>query len=302
LVSYASWRFVFGINVVPITIALILLTRLNLAENRDADTRIDRPGIALGALGLAGVVYALIERPAFGITNPLIIGPFVAGIALLVGFILHERRAVDPMLPLSLFTVRNFSVGNFATFLIYAALSLQGFALVIFLQQVPHYSPTEAGLAGLPISLLMFALSSRFGALAGKYGPRLFMAVGPIIAGIGTLLFATTDASANYWVQILPGILLIGLGLSITVAPLTAAILGSIASQQAGIGSAVNNAVARIAGLMSVALIGVVAGSALNLNGFHRSVIFCSILLIAGGIVSALGIQNTTVLARETTL
>lgn len=292
MVSLWSWRLVFLINVVPIAISLILLARLKLEESRDTTTTVDLPGIILGALGLGGVVYALIEQGSFGFLSPPILAPLLAGAALLVWFVLHERRTEHPMLSLNLFTVRNFSVGNLATFFIYAALSLQGFVLVIFLQQAAHYSPTVAGLAGLPISIIMFFLSSRFGALAGKYGPRLFMAIGPILAGLGTLLLLTVHTPTNYWFEIFPAVVIFGVGLSITVAPLTAAILGAIASAQAGIGSAVNNAVARIAGLISIALVGVVAGGALNLPGFQRSIIFCSALLILGGIISAIGIQN----------
>ena len=166
---------------------------------------------------------------------------------------------------------------------------------VIFLQQVSGYSATAAGLASVPITILMFLLSARFGALSGKYGPRLFMTIGPIIAGIGTTTMLLANVPTNYWTQLLPGIVLFGLGLSITVAPLTSAILGSIKSSQAGIGSAVNNAVARIAGLLSIAMIGLLIGNEVNLKGFHVGIVVCSVLLIAGGIVSAIGIRNQPV-------
>ena len=197
------------------------------------------------------------------------------------------------MLLFELFRARNFSVGNIATIFIYAALSLQGFLLVIFLQQVAGYSAMLAGLASLPVTIIMFFLSSRFGALSGKYGPRLFMALGPILAGIGVLTMLMAQVPTNYWFELLPGILLFGLGLSITVAPLTSAILGSINSSQAGIGSAVNNAAARIAGLLAIAIIGFLVGKDIDQNGFYAGIIFCSMLLIAGGIVSAVGIRNS---------
>ena len=292
LVDYASWRWIFIINVIPIAIALVLLKRLSFEEEIKTRARVDVLGIILGALGLGGIVYALIEQGNLGWSNPIIWGAFTVGIVSLVAFILHERRIKQPMLPLDLFNVRNFSVGNIATFFIYAALSLQGFILVIFLQQVAGYSATLAGLVTLPITFIMFFLSSKFGALSGKYGPRWFMGVGPIIAGLGTLYMLTVTVPANYWTQLLPGIILFGLGLSITVAPLTSAILGSIKSAQAGIGSAINNAVSRIAGLLAVAVIGVFVGTSVTLDGFHIGMIICAVLLIAGGLVSAIGIKN----------
>ncbi len=292
LVDYLSWRYIFVINVIPIAIALVLLKRLELVDTVDKNIRLDTTGIVLGAVGLGGVVYALIEQAQLGLTHPLIWGTFGIGVISLVWFVLHERRVEHPMLPLELFKVRNFSAGNVATFLVYAALSLQGFILVIFLQQVAGYSATLAGLTSLPVTFIMFFLSSRFGALSGKYGPRLFMTVGPIISGLGMLLMLGVQVPVNYWTELLPAILLFGLGLAITVAPLTSAILGSIKPAQAGIGSAVNNAVSRIAGLLAIALIGIVAGSTLDINGFKSGVILCAVLLIAGGIVSYAGIRN----------
>ena len=196
------------------------------------------------------------------------------------------------MLPLGLFSVRNFSAGNIATFFIYAALSLQGFILVIFLQQVAGYSATLAGLVSLPITILMLLLSSKFGALAGKYGPRLFMTLGPIVSSMGVFSMVSVQIPVNYWAQLLPGILLFGIGLSITVAPLTSAVLGSIKTAQAGIGSAVNNAVSRIAGLIAVAIIGVFAGTSLDLEGFRVGIVICAALLFIGGVVSFVGITN----------
>jgi len=293
LVDYASWRWIFIINVIPIAIALILLKRLTFEEAIQVRAKVDVLGIVLGALGLGGIVYALIEQGNLGWDTPIIWGSFVAGVILLIAFVLHERRATQPMLPLNLFNVRNFSVGNVATFFIYAALSLQGFIMVIFLQQVAGYSATMAGLVSLPITFIMFFLSSKFGALSGKYGPRLFMAVGPIVSGLGALYMLTVTVPTNYWTQLLPGIILFGLGLSITVAPLTSAILGSIKSAQAGIGSAINNAVSRIAGLLAIAVIGVFVGTSVTLSGFHTGMILCAVLLIAGGVISAIGIKNS---------
>ena len=293
LVDYASWRWVFGINVIPIVIALILVSRLRVDERAKERARFDVLGAVLGAVGLGGVVFALIEQGNLGWANPAIWASCLVGVVALVAFVVHEKYTDQPMLPLNLFSERNFSVGNIATFLIYAALSLQGFLLAIFLQQVAGFSATSAGLASLPITIMMLFLSSRFGALSGIYGPRVFMAVGPIIAGIGTLYMATAQVPVQYWTQLLPGILLFGLGLSITVAPLTSAILGSIKSSQAGVGSAVNNAISRIAGLLAIATIGVFIGTTMTRDGYWIGLIICSGLLVAGGIVSAFGIRNT---------
>ena len=294
LVDLLSWRWVFVINLIPITIALALLKQLNFEEEFKIRKRVDGLGIILGAIGLGGIVYSLIEQGQYGWNSPIIWGSFCVGVISMIAFIIHERQTKEPMLPLELFNVRNFSIGNFATLLIYAALSLQGFLMVIFLQQVAGYPATIAGLVSLPITFIMFFLSSRFGTLSGKYGPRLFMSIGPIIAGLGTLYMLNVQLPTNYWTQLLPGVLLFGLGLSITVAPLTSAILGSIQPSRAGIGSAINNAVARIAGLLSVAVIGIFIGTNVTLDGFHIGLLLCSTLLILGGIISAVGIQNPT--------
>jgi EmrB/QacA subfamily drug resistance transporter len=292
LVDYLSWRFIFIINVLPIIAALILLKKVHIEERLLESKKVDVAGVVLGVIGLGGIVYALIEQANYGWANLLVWAPFTIGSVSLAWFVYHEHKTEQPMLSLTLFAVRNFSAGNIATFLIYAALSLQGFVLVIFLQQVAGYSATLAGLVSLPVTFIMFFLSSKFGALSGTYGPRLFMTVGPIIAGMGTLSFLSVQLPVNYWTQLLPGILIFGLGLSITVAPLTSAILGSIKPAQAGIGSAVNNAVSRIAGLIAIAIVGVMVGTSLDLNGFHAGMVLCSTLLICGGIVSFLGIRN----------
>lgn len=302
LVDLASWRLVFAINVIPIVAALILVSRLTVEEQTAKRSRVDIPGVILGALGLGGIVYALIEQGSLGWAHPAVMFTGVLGVLSLIVFVLHERRAKQPMLPLALFNSQNFSVGNVATFFIYAALALQGFLLVIFLQQVAGFTATAAGMASLPVTIIMFFLSSKFGALSGKYGPRWFMASGPVVAGLGTLYMATVNVPTNYWTELLPGILLFGLGLSITVAPLTSAILGSINASQAGIGSAVNNAVARIAGLLAVAVIGVLVGTTIDLDGFRVGVITCAALLIFGGIISAFGIRNSQVKAADTTV
>jgi len=292
LVHSVGWRWIFGINVLPIAVTLYLLAVLRAKDVREEGVRIDYPGAVLCVLGLAGPVYALIEQGNYGWGSPLILMPLVLGILCLAGFIWREKTAKHPLLPLSLFAVRNFAVGNVATAFVYAALSIGGFIIVLFLQQVAGFPATSAALALLPVSLVNILLASWFGSLAGRFGPRWFMAFGPVLAGVGYLLMLASEIPVNYWTQLMPGILLFAVGLSATVAPLTAAILGSISEQQAGIGSAANNAVSRVAGLIGISLVGLVMGGKLDLDGFHRVVTVTAVLLILGGIVSAVGIQN----------
>ncbi len=293
LVDQLSWRFVFGINVLPIAVTIVLLTKLEPDRHHAPGARIDVLGAILGILGLGLPVFALIEQANFGWGSPVVLVPLVVGVLALAGFLMNERFTAQPMLPLSLFRVRNFSVGNISTFLIYGALSLGFFTIAVFLQQVAGYSATEAGFAMIPTSLLLISLSTLFGKLSGRLGPRLFMTAGPLIAGSGFLLMLRVDERAPYLTQVLPAIVVFGLGMAITVAPLTAAILGAIDPSRSGIASAVNNAVSRVAGLIAVALASIITGAAvLDLAGFHRVVLVAALFFIAGGVVSFLGIRN----------
>jgi EmrB/QacA subfamily drug resistance transporter len=260
LIQLASWRWIFAINLIPVAVTLALLRRV------PADVRspghVDVVGALLCTLGLAGPVFALIEQPSHGWGDPRVALPLVVGTALFGSFLAWERRAPAPMLPLALFASRNFSVGNLTTLLLYAGLGVATFFIVVFIQQVGGYTPLQAGLSLLPITIVVFALSRRFGALADKLGPRLFMAGGPIVAGAGLLLLVRTGAGADYPTTVLPGVLVFGLGLAATVAPLTATVLGAVEPGHSGVASGVNNAVARVAGLLAIAALGaVVSGS-----------------------------------------
>ncbi|HSX45171.1 MAG TPA: MFS transporter [Candidatus Saccharimonadales bacterium] len=299
LVDSASWRWVFGINVIPIAITLFLMKLLKLPEKLPVGVHVDIVGAILCAVGLGGPVYSFIEQPHYGWSSPLVIWPLLIGVVSMIGFLLYEKSIKNPMLPLSLFKVRNFSVGNIATTSIYAGLSVAIFTLIIFVQSVGGYSALNAGLSFVPVTIILFLLSPKFGGLAGKYGPRFFMAIGPIVGAIGFLLLLRVNADINYWSQIFPAIMVFGLGLSMTVAPLTAAILGDIDSRNAGVGSAINNAVSRIAGLIAIALIGLVIGAdaftgsvSHGVDAFHKAAITMAVLLLIGGIVSAIGITN----------
>jgi EmrB/QacA subfamily drug resistance transporter len=294
LVDTLSWRFIFAINVIPIVVTLWLMARVDAQVVREPRLRpkIDVVGATLGAIGLGGPVFALIEQERYDWSSPVLLIPLVVGLVSLATFIWWEGRNENPMLPLGLFRVRNFGFGNIATLFIYGALSLGFFAITVFIQQTAGFTATAAGFATLPSTLVMLGLSSWFGRLAGTYGPRLFMTVGPLIAGLGFLVTMTADAHVNYWLQLFPGIVLVGLGLAVTVAPLTSGILGSIDPARAGIGSAVNNAVARVAGLVSIALVGIIAGGRLGESGFGRVVTATALFMLVGGIVSFIGIRN----------
>jgi EmrB/QacA subfamily drug resistance transporter len=257
ILNVASWRWIFVINL-PLVIACLwlILKAVPATKPHGSRRRVDVIGALLGVLGLGGSVFALIEQPRLGWSSPAVSGSLAAGILLFVAFLAYESRASDPMLRLDLFKSRNFAVGNVETLALYGGLSALFFFLTLYLQQVAGYSPLKSGLALLPESLVMFALSSRFGALADRLGPRWFMGGGPLIAGGGMLMLLTVGVHVNYLTEILPAILLFSLGLSITVAPLTAAILAGVSQGEAGIGSAINNAVARVAELIATVAIG----------------------------------------------
>ncbi|HEU0249581.1 MAG TPA: MFS transporter [Solirubrobacteraceae bacterium] len=258
LLQITSWRAIFLINLplVAICVGLILTVIPRAEPQRERTRKVDFVGALLCALGLGGPVFALIEQPRLGWGSPAVWFPMIAGVALLACFLLRESRTRDPMLPLSLFRRRNFSAGNVETLAMYAGLAILFFFLTIFLQQIGGYTPLQSGLATLPATLVMFALSKRFGALADRHGPRFFMGAGPLVAACGLLLFQRIGVHVNYVTDVLPGILVFSLGLSMTVAPLTAAVLAGVDTGQAGIASAVNNAVARIAGLLGTAAVG----------------------------------------------
>ncbi|WP_434056693.1 DHA2 family efflux MFS transporter permease subunit [Leifsonia sp. McL0608] len=299
-VDTLSWRWVFAVNVLPIAVTLVLLARIPSSGHGGSGTRIDVIGAVLASLGLAGPVFALIEQGRLGWSSPVVYLPLILGLACFGAFLWWETRVQHPMMPLGLFRVRNFGFGNIATAAIYAGLALGQFIITIFLQEVAGFTAFAAGLATIPLAILSISLSTLFGSLAGKHGPRLFMTAGPLIIGAGFLLMLTTTDPVNFWTQLLPGILLFGLGLSVTVAPLTAAILGSISPAQSGIGSAINNAVSRVAGLIAVACAGAIVGAVLDVDAFHRVVFVVSLLFIAGGIVSFAGIRNQHVVTPVT--
>jgi EmrB/QacA subfamily drug resistance transporter len=287
-----SWRAVFLVNL-PLTAAVVLVAVRHVPES------LDLPGTLLGAVGLGGLTYALIAAGGAGLTTPVVVAGAV-GVAALAAFVVGERRAAHPLVPLDLFGNRTFTAINLVTFLVYAALGAYFLLLVLHLQVVAGYSPLAAGTAVLPVTVLLLALSSQAGALADRIGARWPLTVGPLLAAGGLLLTRWIGPDASYLPDVLPGVVLFGLGLSLTVAPLTATVLASAESRHAGIASGVNNAVARAAGLLAVAVIPVAAGiggadytdPARFADGFRIAMLVCAALLVAGGLLAALLIRR----------
>jgi EmrB/QacA subfamily drug resistance transporter len=302
IVDQVSWRWIFALNVPLVLGTLVLVFAAVPRVTREAVRRVDFVGAGLCALGLGGFTFALIEQPRYGWGSPVILVPLVGGVVAFGAFLAYERRAAEPMLKLELFGRRNFTVGNVETLAMYGGLGILFFFLVIYLQQVAGYSALESGLTTVPVTVVMFALSRRFGALADRLGPRLFMGAGPLIAAAGILLLLRVGMHPSYATDLLPALLVFALGLSLTVAPLTATVLADADETDAGIASAINNAVARVAGLVGVSVVGVVVATTLvgdtfapndeSVDAFRQVVWICALLVAAGGVTGALGIVN----------
>jgi EmrB/QacA subfamily drug resistance transporter len=301
IVDNASWRWIFAINV-PVVLVTLAFVRAAVPDAPTLRRRVDLLGAGLCAIGLAGVVFGLIEQPRFGWGSPMIVLSLVVGFGSLSAFVVYERRAEHPMLRLDLFAGRNFAVANLETFTVYAGLAVVFFFLFIFLQQVAGYSALRAGLTTIPSTLIMFALSRRMGALADRYGPRFFLSVGPLTAAAGIALFLRVGMTVSYLTDLLPALVVFSLGLSTTVAPLTATVLADADETDAGIASAINNAIARVGGLIGISAVGAIVAGSLSgdsftanqasVDAFHEAMTICALLVAGGGIVAAFGIEN----------
>jgi EmrB/QacA subfamily drug resistance transporter len=297
LIDSVSWRWVFVINL-PISAAAILIALRHVPESRDehAGAHLDVVGSVLLTAGLAGVVFALIEGPGHGWTaTSVAVG--VLGVVALVSFLLVEARIANPMVPLGIFRSQQFSGANAVTFAVYAAIGTVTFLLVVHLQTDLGYSALEAGASLLPITMCMLLFSARAGALAQRIGPRWPMTIGPLVVAVGMALLGRVDPGTTYWATVLPALLVLGLGLSLTVAPLTATVLGAVDDSHAGIASAINNSVARIAGLLAVAVLpaaaGLTAAQGLNLDaGFARAMYIAAALAAIGGVLAFFTIRR----------
>jgi len=300
LITAASWRWIFFINV-PIAAAVVALGARHVPESRDPDAtgRLDWAGALAAVVFLAGVTFAFIEAPTLGWSSPAVLAMAAAGLAGLAAFLAREHTAASPMLPLAIFRTRQFAATNTVTFIVYAALTGVTFLLPVVLQVVSGYSPLAAGLAMLPPTIIMLTLSARSGQLASRIGPRLPMSAGPLVAAAGFALLTLATRGSSY-LYVLPGVTVFGLGLTITVAPLTATAMSAAPAEHAGIASAVNNDVARFGGLLAVAVLPALAGltgttylhpAALS-AGFSTAMLSAAALSAAGGLLAALTIRN----------
>ena len=297
LVTNASWRWIFVINV-PFAIVTAALVLYAVPSDMGKRTRVDYFGALLCALGLGGPVFALIEQPRRGWGDPLILATLLGGIAVFALFLLWERRSRAPMLPLGLFSGRNFSFANLETLTVYAGLSVLTFFLTLFLQQLDGYSALKSGVALLPITIVMFFLSPRVGRLSMRHGPRFFMGVGPLVGAVGMLLLMRLKPGFSYWVDLFPPLIVFSIGLSMIVAPLTATVLADADESDSGIASGVNNAIARVAGLLGIAGVGVAAATSnneLNVHGYRLAMGITAVLLAFGGLTGLGGIRNARV-------
>ncbi len=300
LVQAVSWRAIFLINL-PLGVFVAVIATRHVPETRDptASGRLDYRGAILVGLGLAGTTYALIEGPNKGMAG-LVLLAGVGGVVALVAFLLAERSSPNPMMPLGMFSSRQFSAANLVTFVVYAALGGVFFLLVAFLQISLGYSPIAAGAATLPVTLVMLLLSARSGALAQRIGPRIPLTVGPLVIAAGLLLMLRIQPGDSYVSSVLPAVIVFGLGLTLVVAPVTATVLAAADARHAGIASGINNAVSRVAGLLAVAVLPLVAGltgdaffspSAMT-DGFHMAMLACAGLSVTGGVLAWLTISD----------
>jgi EmrB/QacA subfamily drug resistance transporter len=290
IISVASWRWIFIINV-PLIIVCLYLGAAGIKETKDANPRkIDYRGALLAIAALAGITYGLIEGPGtyWSVSSLL---PLAGGFIAFALFLWTEHRGHDPMVKLSLFRSRNFTAANIATFAMYGALGGFFFALVIYLQETVGFSSVKAGLASLPVSALLLLLSGRVGKLVGTYGPKPFMTAGPLVAALGMLILLNVDKGTELITGVFPGMILFGLGLALNVAPLTNTVMSSVSDTESGIASGINNAVSRVAGLIVIAMLGLFGAA----DSYRYTIVLCAAMAAAAGILAFLLVDNSKV-------
>jgi EmrB/QacA subfamily drug resistance transporter len=301
LISAASWRWIFFINI-PIAAVVVVLGARHIPESRDPNAagRLDYAGALAAVVFLSGITFAFIEAPALGWASPTVLTMALLGVTGLAAFLVREHRAAAPMLPLSIFRERQFAAASAVTFIVYGALTGATFLLPVVLQVVSGYSPLASGLALLPLTVIMLALSARSGELAAKIGPRLQLSVGPLVVGVGLAMLALSTSGSSYVADVLPPVAVFGVGIAITVAPLTATAMSSAPAHLAGIASAVNNDLSRFGGLLAVAILPALAGitgqaylhPAALAAGFRIAAVISGGLCGAGGLLAAVTITN----------
>jgi MFS family permease len=301
LIAAASWRWIFFINL-PFAAVVVVLGGRHIPESRDPSVtgRLDYAGALAAVIFLTGVTFAFIEAPALGWASPAVLTMVLLGVTGLAALLVREHRAAAPMLPLSIFRERQFAAASAVTFIVYAALTGATFLLPVVLQVVSGYSPFRSGLALLPLTVIMLALSARSGQLAARIGPLLQLTAGPILVGIGLAMLTFSTSGSSYVSYVLPAVVVFGFGLAITVAPLTATAMNSAPARHAGVASAINNDLARFGGLLAVAILPALAGitgraylhpDALA-AGFRIAVLVSGAVCAAGGLLAAVTITD----------
>jgi EmrB/QacA subfamily drug resistance transporter len=291
-VDVLDWRWIFILSAAPMAVAFALTFWLCPDARPCPHARVDLPGAILVAVGLTATVYGLIEQQRLGIGSPTVAASLLVGVVGLALFVRSQHQSDHPMVPMQLFRVRNYRIGNLATAFVYGGLTMGSLVVALFTQEIGGYTATQAGLATLPIPLLSFLFARHVGERSSRIGPRVFLAAGPIIAGAGILLIRPAQGAFSIWSQLLPGMVVLAAGLVMTVTPLTSTVLAAVDPERSGIASAINNATSRLASLLAVASTGIVAEGALTFGSFFRLMAVAGGLLVAGGLVAAFGIRN----------
>nr|WP_231122170.1 MFS transporter [Mycobacterium intracellulare] len=291
-VDFLGWRWIFVLSAIPMAVGYALTFWLCPVSGRVDGARVDTAGVGLSAVGLAATVYALIESQRDGWTDPAVLAPLVVGVAALAGFVSWQHRSRCPMLPLRLFTFRNFAAANVVTAFVYGALTLGSLAVALYAQEIGGYSATAAGLATLPIPALSFVFARHVGRIAARVGPRAFLIGGPAAAGIGLLLIRPKPSGFHAISDLIPGMTVLGIGLVATITPLTSVMLASVPAEHSGLASAINNAVSRLAALMSIGSMGLITAGAASATGFAHALEVSATLFALGALCAALLITN----------
>lgn len=291
-VDFLGWRWIFVLSAIPMAVGYALTFWLCPMSGRVEGARVDTAGAVLSAVGLAATVYALIESQRDGWTDPMVTTPAVIGIAALAGFVSWQRRSRYPMIPFPLFTFRNFAAANLVTAFVYGALTLASLAIALYTQEVGGYSATAAGLATLPIPALSFVFARHVGRIAARTGPRAFLIAGPVLAAVGLLLIRPQPHGFHAITDLIPGMTVLAIGLVATITPLTSVTLASAPTEQSGVASAINNAVSRLAALMSIGSIGLISVGTVSATGFAHVLEVSAALFALGALCAALLITN----------
>ena len=291
-VDFLGWRWIFVLSAIPMAVGYALTFWLCPMSRRVEGARVDTVGVGLSAVGLAATVYALIESQRDGWTDPMVITPSVIGIAALAGFVSWQHRSRCPMLPLPLFTFRNFAAANLVTAFVYGALTLGSLAIALYTQEIGGYSATAAGLATLPIPALSFVFARHVGRIAARVGPRAFLIAGPALAGIGLLLIRPKPNGFHAITDLVPGMTVLAIGLVATITPLMSVTLASVPTEHSGLASAINNAVSRLAALMAIGSMGLISVGTASATGFAHVLEVSAALFALGALCAALLITN----------